>query len=159
MTTENFHFAGRVGCADAKAGRTRDVVHRPAEIWHYEADDFAIGVGGEHARTVAAWQNPVERLGRPSVFVAGSLYLGSDGEYGESTSVRPLPIESAPEVIADASSSTARGLLHYWMAISAWFFVIRNRKACIWWWTSWDAAIFIFAGRGAQSCLRLSPPT
>ena len=100
MTAEKFHFAGRIGCAVAKAGRTRDVVHRPAEIWHYEADDFAVGVGGEHTRTFAAWQNPVERLGRPSVFVAGSLYLGSDGEYGESTSVRPLPIDSAPEVIA-----------------------------------------------------------
>jgi asparagine synthetase B (glutamine-hydrolysing) len=100
MTTEKFHFGGRVGRANANAGRVRDAVHRQADIWHYEADDFAIGVCGEHALTVAAWQDPAERLARPSVFVAGSLYLGSDREYGESTSVKPLSIESAPEVIA-----------------------------------------------------------
>jgi hypothetical protein len=36
------------------------------------------------------------------VFVAGSLYVGSDGEFGEATSVKPLAMASAPGVIAQS---------------------------------------------------------
>jgi hypothetical protein len=112
--TEKFHFWGRVGPAGSDLNLTSPNVHTPVDTWQYKTDDLAIAVSGEHARTIAAWQDPDSRRTRPSVFVAGSLYLGSDGEYGESTSVRPLTIESAPEVIAqcfEAHGTAAFALL------------------------------------------------
>jgi hypothetical protein len=100
MLTENFHFSGRIGRVNPSPDRSDDRFYASEDIWHYEGNDFAISVGGEHARTIAAWQDPTDRVTRPWVLVAGSLYLGSDGEYGEHTLVKRLAIESAPEVIA-----------------------------------------------------------
>jgi len=99
MTSEKFHFWGRVGRDNAPPGRVR-TADGPTPTWRYDAQDFALEVSGKYSPTIAAWQDPADRPTRPSVFVAGSLYLGSDGEFGESTSVEPLALESAPEVIA-----------------------------------------------------------
>src|SRR5690348_1263594 len=98
--TEKLHFWGRVGTVNTTSGGREHVAPDSANIWRYEADDFAITVSGKQAATVAAWQDPANRSTSPFVLAMGSFYLGADGDYGESTPVRPLPIESAPEVIA-----------------------------------------------------------
>jgi hypothetical protein len=100
MTTDGFHFWGRIGSVEASPGRASDAARTRAGMWRYENDEFAIAVGGEHARSTVAWLDSAARPSDPFVLVAGSLYLGSDGEYSESTSVTALSIESAPAVIA-----------------------------------------------------------
>jgi hypothetical protein len=99
MRTEAFRFSGRIG-SPARAGCGFDPQPHDAPVWRYEGERFELTVSGDHARTASAWHNPADRPASPSVFVAGSLYLGSDTEYGESTRVEALPIESAPDVIA-----------------------------------------------------------
>jgi hypothetical protein len=94
MTGARFHFRGRVGQPNG------EISSKPGDVWRHEEGDFAFAVRGEHAHATAAWQDPVHQPGRPFVFVAGSLYVGSDAEFGETTSVKPLAIAAAPEVIA-----------------------------------------------------------
>jgi len=99
MRTERFRFSGRIG---SPARRDHGLHPEPHDtpVWQYETRGFEITVSGKHARTASAWRIPADRHASPSVFVAGSLYLGSDGEYGEFTEVAHLPIHSAPDVIA-----------------------------------------------------------
>ena len=110
MVGERFQFRGRVGPLqpNEKGGG------RPGDLWRHATADFDVAVSGEHARAAAAWQEPIPQPAKPLVFVAGSVYVGSDGEFGEETSVRPLEIRSAPEAIAqsfEAHGTRAFGLL------------------------------------------------
>jgi hypothetical protein len=95
MRTEKFGFSGRIGHS---AGF--DPPPHTAPVWRYERRHFEIAVSGDHARTASAWHNFSDRPTAPSVFATGSLYLGSDGDFGESTQVTALPLDSAPDVIA-----------------------------------------------------------
>jgi hypothetical protein len=97
--TERLHFWGKVGTVSTTSGR-RYVAHNSANTWRYEADNFSISVRGKQPATVAAWQDSANRSTSPFVLAMGSFFLGSDGDYGESTSVAPLAIESAPQTIA-----------------------------------------------------------
>lgn len=99
MRTETFRFSGRVGSPNGRDNWLEPQPHH-APVWRHGSSAFSIAVSGDHAQTASAWHNPADRPASPSVFVTGSLYSGTDGEYGESTRVTALPIHSAPDVIA-----------------------------------------------------------
>ena len=96
---EKFRFSGRIGLPSEFELPIHDT-----PVWSYATKRFDITISGDHARTASACKF-VDRGSSPSVFVTGSLYLGSDAEYGESTRVSRLSIESAPDVIARGFAS------------------------------------------------------
>jgi Asparagine synthase len=98
MTSGGCYFYGRVGPKCCEGHAAIGATGSPTQSWSYANHDFVLSVSGRHARTASSWQ--ASEHGSPiSVLAAGSLYLGSDGDFGELTSVLPLSIEAAPKAI------------------------------------------------------------
>jgi hypothetical protein len=115
---EKFRFSGRIGSRSGFEPQEHEV-----PVCNYVMRRFQITASGDHARSASAWHNFLDRQSSPSVFVAGSLYMGSDAEYGESTRVAPLPIVSAPDAIArryEADGPAAFALLDGDFSLVLW---------------------------------------
>ena len=98
--SEGCYFHGQMGSELSGGPALAEAPGSLVGSWRYAENSFALTVGGRHRRTACAWQSPDEHRSHIWVLAAGSLYLGSDGDFGELTSVLPIPVESAPEVIA-----------------------------------------------------------